>query len=114
MMASAKLLKKGLKVAHINICSLRNKLIHISNLLSESNIHVLAISETHLESIFENSALSIQGYNIYVKDINANGGGVAIYIQNHTPVKVRVNRDRTTTSSNTYPPFKTIISGLLL
>lgn len=28
-------------------------------------------------------------YNIYKKDRNRYGGGVAIYIQNHIPVKIR-------------------------
>ena len=34
---------------------------------------------------------AIDGYNIYRKDRNANGGGVAVYIQNHIPVKLRDN-----------------------
>ena len=33
--------------------------------------------------------VAIHGYNIYRKDRNANGGGVAVYIQNHIPVKLR-------------------------
>jgi hypothetical protein len=36
--------------------------------------------------------VAIQGYNIYRKDKNAIGGGVAVYIKNHTPVKLRDNR----------------------
>ena len=47
-MFSIKLPKKGLKVAHINICSLRNKLTDITNILSQGNIHILAISTLHL------------------------------------------------------------------
>lgn len=54
-------------------------------------MHVLAISETHLDSKFGNSELSIEGYNIYRRDRNTNGGGVAIYIENHIPVKVRMD-----------------------
>ena len=33
--------------------------------------------------------VAIHGYNIYQKYRNAKGGGVAIYIQNHIPVKLR-------------------------
>jgi hypothetical protein len=33
--------------------------------------------------------VAIQGYIIDRKDRNANGGGVAVYIQNHIPVKHR-------------------------
>ena len=33
--------------------------------------------------------VAIHSYNIYRKDRNANRGGVAVYIQNHIPVKLR-------------------------
>lgn len=89
MVNSTKLPKKGLKVAHINICSLRNKLGEIKEFLQLDNIYILAISETHIDCTFEDSALNIQGYNIYRRDRNTYGGGVAIYIQNHIPVSVR-------------------------
>ncbi len=116
-MTSAKLPKTGLKVAHISICSFRKKLI-ISNISSEGDVHVLAITETHLDSSFEDSVLHIQEYNIHRRDRNANGGGIAIYIQDHLPVKSKggpnVNRNRSTIASSTYPPFETPISGKLL
>lgn len=88
-MFSFKLHKKGLKVAHINICSLRNKLIDITSILSQGNIHILLISETHLDSTFDSLAVSIHGYNVNRKDRNRYGGGVTIYIQDHIPVKIR-------------------------
>ena len=47
------------------------------------------ISETHLDNTFDDTVVAIQGYNIYRKDRNANGGGVAIYNQNHIPIKLR-------------------------
>ena len=42
----------------------------------------LTISEIHLD----NTVVTIHAYNIYRKDRNANGGGVAVYIQNRIPV----------------------------
>ena len=33
--------------------------------------------------------VAIQGYNIYRYNTNASGVGVAVYIQNHIPVKIR-------------------------
>jgi hypothetical protein len=33
--------------------------------------------------------IAIHGYNIYRKYRNAKGGGIAVYIQNHIPVKLR-------------------------
>lgn len=68
MLRCSNLPKKGLKIANINICSLRNKLTEI--LLSD-NVHILAVSETHLDSTFEDAALMIQGYSIFRRDRNA-------------------------------------------
>lgn len=83
--------KKGLNVAHININSLRNKLSEIENLLSEKNVYILALTETHLDQTFEDGELFIQGYNVYRKDRNKYGGGVAFYIRDHLPVKIRTD-----------------------
>lgn len=84
--------KKGLKKkkkGHINICSLRNKIQDISNLLTSHNIHIQAISETHLDNMFDDAIIEIQEYNIYRRDRDIYGGGVAIYIQSHIPNKIR-------------------------
>ncbi len=80
--------RKGLRIAPLNICSQRNKIQDVSEILTEHNLHVLAISETHLDSTINSSLLSITGYNIYRQDRNANGGGVAVYIQSQIPVRV--------------------------
>ena len=55
-------------------------------LLTSDNIHILAIFETHLDNSFDDTSVAIQGYDIYRRDINAYGGGVAVYIQSHIPV----------------------------
>lgn len=80
---------RGLKFAHLNICSLRNKIIELSSILLENKIHVVGISETHLDESFEDSTVNIQGYNVYRMDRDKNGGGVALYVQEHIPAKVR-------------------------
>ena len=76
-------------MAHINICSIRNKLTEISEILVSDNLHILAVSETHLDATFEDSALLIQGYNIVRRDRNAFGGGVMFYVQEQIPMKIR-------------------------
>lgn len=81
--------KKGLKIAHINICSLRNKIPDIINMLTSHNINILAISETHLDNTFDDATVEIQEYSIYRRDRDVYGGGVAMYIQSHIPVKIR-------------------------
>ena len=49
------------------------------------------ISETHSDNMFDDTVVAIHGFNIHRKDRNANGGGVAVYIQNHIPVTLRDN-----------------------
>ena len=54
-----------------------------------NNIHILGISETHLETSFESSDLGVDVYTLFRKDLNKYGGGVAVYVQNQIPVKIR-------------------------
>lgn len=75
-------------MAHINICSIRNKITEISEILAD-NVHILAVSETHLDSSFLDESVMVEGYSIYRKDRNAYGGGVMFYVQNHIPVRTR-------------------------
>lgn len=86
-----KLPKNGVRIAYININSLRNKINEVTSLLSEHKLHILAISETHLDSSFEDTELYIKDYNIFRNDRNRYGGGVAFYIMNHLPVRVRTD-----------------------
>lgn len=84
-----KLPKKGLRIAHLNICSIRKKLTEVGDILLSNALHILTLSETHLDDTFEDSSLMISGYDVYRKDRNAKGGGVACYIQSHIPVSIR-------------------------
>lgn len=88
-MTSINKLPKGLILAHINICSLRNKIQDLSLFLQLNKIDILMISETHLDHFIDNSDVDIGGFSIYRNDRNRFGGGVAIYIRDHFPVKLR-------------------------
>ena len=79
MYISNKLPRKGLKIAHVNICSLRNKVCEINNFLTSDNIHILAISETHLDNEFDDTVVAIQVYNIYRRDRNDYGEVLYIF-----------------------------------
>ena len=81
--------KKGLRMAHLNVCSLRNKVHDVQNILLDHNLHILALSETRLDDTIDNSLLHIEGYSIYRKDRDINKRGVAIYVQSQIPVRVR-------------------------
>lgn len=86
---SFKLPKRGLRFAHLNICSLKNKVQELSSILHENNIHIMAISETHLDGTIDDTEVSIHGYNIFRLDRDRHGGGTAFYIQDHIPAKTR-------------------------
>jgi hypothetical protein len=72
-MKTSKHPRNMLKIAHVYICSLRNKVHEMNNLLVTDDIHILTISEIPLDNTFDDTVVAIQGYNIYR---NASGGGV--------------------------------------
>lgn len=88
-MTSINKLPKGLILAHINTCSLGNKIQDLSLFLQLNKIDILMISETHLDHFIDNSDVDMGGFSIYRTDRNRFGGGVAIYILDHFPVKLR-------------------------
>ena len=49
-------------------------------MLVTDDIHILTISETHINNTFDDTVVITS---------TENGGGVAVYIQNHIPVKLR-------------------------
>lgn len=81
--------KKGFHISYISVCSLPNKMNETCNMLNTNDIHVLAITESHLDSSITDGQVHVDGYNLIRKDRNRNGGGVAMYIQNHLPFKKR-------------------------
>ena len=77
------LLLFNLTIAHINICSLLNKLRDIHYLLHKHNIDILAVTETWLTAISTNSAIFLPGYDVHRFDrTSKKGGGVCLYIRN--------------------------------
>ena len=81
---------KGIKVCHLNVCSLVPKLEEIKIILMQTNIDVLALSETWLTPAIPDSFLEITNYDLHRNDrTGKGGGGVAIYIsQNYSSTKV--------------------------
>lgn len=80
---------QNLCLAHLNICGLRHKIPDIHNILTCRQIHVLALTETKLNNKVKDFQLNIRNYRLYRKDRNRKKYGVALYIQNHIPVKQR-------------------------
>lgn len=51
--------KNGLVLAHLNICNLRNNVKKIARVCLLDNIHVLALSETNLDTAFNVSEMAV-------------------------------------------------------
>ena len=75
---------KDLKVAHLNICSLRNKIDELRCLQLLCKFEVLAITETHLDQTVLDTALNIDGMKLLRLDRKGRkGGGCALYFADH-------------------------------
>ena len=75
-----------LNIAQLNINSLRYKFKF--DLLVEilrSNVDILLISESKIDSSFPTAQLKIEGYTTYRLDRNSNGGGIQRRHTFHTP-----------------------------
>ena len=83
---------KGLKIAHFNLRSLRNKadMLRIKGLDSKT-VDVLTLSKTWLDLSFDDSEIALPGFACIQLDRlgNKEYGGVAIYVQERLPFRVR-------------------------
>ena len=86
-------LVRGLKIAHLNVNRLVNKLDGVHELMSTYNFDVLTLSETWLSSNISDREVTIPGYTLVRKDRNGstklNGGGVLFYIRDNIPFTVK-------------------------
>ena len=72
----------GLKISHININSLPNKVDELSLLLGNDPFDIVAVSETHCDSTIPDTDVCIDNFTVIRKDRSRHGGGVALYIRN--------------------------------
>ena len=70
----------GLKIASLNLNSLRKHIDEIRMLLANYLFDVFAINESKIDSTIPDSEINIPGYKIIRKDRNTHGGGLVIYI----------------------------------
>ena len=68
-----------LTTIHINARSLLRHFEDVACLVSTEHPHILAVSETWLDSSVTDEQIHLPGYNIFRSDRNRNGGGVAVY-----------------------------------
>jgi hypothetical protein len=75
-------LKLGSRIRNIN--SLLKNIEHIRYILSQYSFHIFAINESKIDSLVNDSEISIPGYKLVRRDRNRNGGGVVIYMFKNT------------------------------
>ena len=77
----------SMKIAHLNINGLRNKIDILYAELAEYDI--ICVSETKLSNQVETSTLEISGYNEPIRRDRQfnNGGGLLVYIKNNIHFK---------------------------
>eukprot|EP00795_Rhopilema_esculentum_P014959 gene14959-6113_t len=78
-------LRHGLKIAHLNINRLYNKLDSVKELLQHTSLDVLGLTETWLTSDIDDDELEIECYSIFLEDRGtkgkSEGGGVITYMK---------------------------------
>lgn len=84
---------RGLKIAHLNIRSLRHKadLLRLEG-LDTKTLDILTLSETWLDQSFEDSEVALPGFSCVRMDrtgAKKGFGGVAIYVRESLPFKIR-------------------------
>ena len=88
-------LTRGLKIAHLNVNRLINKLDGVRELLYDYNLDVLALSETWLSPDIADSEIDLVGYKLVRKDRNGSnklsGGGVMFYVRETIPFTMRAD-----------------------
>lgn len=84
---------RGLKIAHLNIRSLRHKVDSLQlEGINNKTVDILTLSETWLDSTVEDSEIALPGFNCVRKDrtgLKEGYGGVAIYLHERLPYRVR-------------------------
>ena len=76
----------ALKIAHINVRSLRKKVEQLKVVVKKYSIDILCISESWLQDTITDGDVAIEDFSIVRRDrrnrIRGGGGGVAIYVKN--------------------------------
>ena len=77
--------RNGLKIAFLNIVSLRKNKSELRIILHDNNMDIIGLSETLLDSKVNDSEVSIHWYRIYRNNRNSNVGGVAVHVRKNLP-----------------------------
>jgi exonuclease III len=81
--------KNGMSIAQINVRSIIPKIEEIRYILAKTELDILCINETWLDSSVHDFEIMVNDYNVIRKDRNRNGGGVCLYIKEQLEHKHR-------------------------
>lgn len=73
-----------LNICHFNACSLKNsfKIDEVRKTFRDSNVHLIAVTETWFKSYISSCSMKIDGYKLFRNDRSRRtGGGVAVYVK---------------------------------
>ena len=77
---------KNITIGHLNVNSLRNKLISIKEFI-KSKLDIFLVSETKIDNSFPNQQFSIDGCKTYRRDRNNFSGGLLFYVNENIPCR---------------------------
>ena len=77
---------KNVIIVHLNVNSLRNKILAPEALI-RNKVDIYLFSETILDETFSNQQFKIYGSKLYWRDRNKHGGGVTFYVNENIPCK---------------------------
>ena len=73
--------KSGLRICHLNVNSIPNKIDEIKYMLKNSPFDIVAFTETHCDDTVSDNELQLDGFDFIRKDRTRHGGGVILYIK---------------------------------
>ena len=81
---------KDLRVAHLSVCSVRNKIDELRFLQLLGRFELIAITGTHLDKTVRDEALQIEGMKLLRLDRKGRkGGGCMLYYNEHLQATLR-------------------------
>ena len=87
---------RGFTISHLNVRSITHKMDSIRLLLKDKTFDIFTVSETWLNPRATDAEITIPGYSVVKKDRTSRGGGIAIFIRDGIPFKIRTDITTTT------------------
>ena len=81
--------KKKTVICHLNINSIRYKFDELREILDDKLVDMLIISETKIDSSFNDNLFQVEGYKTERRDRTAHGGGLMTFVRSDLPFKRR-------------------------